>query len=421
MKRYPVYKKSGIDWIGQIPEQWNMNKIGRMMFLERGRVISNLEIQDNLGEYPVFSSQTSDQGMLGRINTYDYEGKYLTWTTNGNNAGTVFSRTGKFNCTNVCGAMKPLSQDTCLPYFAYLLSIGTKYYTRNDTNPNLTIGAMADISVCSPSNAEQHTIVNFLDKTTTLNDDLISKKQRQIELLKEQRQVVVNQAVTKGLNPNIKMKGSGIKWVGKIPEHWKAPELKWVIQSVSNGSVAPQIADSNYPVSRIETISTGEIDFDKVGYIASEDVQENFILKRGDILLSHVNSLEYIGNCALYDSHRLLVHGIHVLRIIPGDKIIPKYLLYILKSHWFRHCERAISKRSICQVSITSTDLTALKICLPPYKEQQAIIKYLDKNLLLIDSSIQKAEQQIHLLQEYRTALISEAATGKIDVRGWAS
>jgi type I restriction enzyme S subunit len=333
MKRYPVYKKSGIDWIGQIPEQWNMNKIGRMMFLERGRVISNLEIQDNLGEYPVFSSQASDQGVLGRINTYDYEGKYLTWTTNGNNAGTVFFRTGKFNCTNVCGAMKPLSQDTYLPYFAYLLSIGTKYYIRNDTNPNLTIGAMADISVCSPSSAEQQAIVDFLDKKTALNDDLISKKQRQIELLKEQRQTVVNQAVTKGLNPNVRMKDSGIEWAGKIPEHWKAPELKWVIQSVSNGSVAPQIADSNYPVSRIETNSTGEIDFDKVGYIAPEDVQKNFIMKRGDVLLAHVNSLEYIGNCALYDSHRLLVHGIHLLRIIPGDKIIPKYLLYILKSH----------------------------------------------------------------------------------------
>lgn len=391
------------------------------MSLGRGRVLSNLEIDENPGRYPVYSSQVSDQGIFGKINTYDYEGKYITWTTDGINAGTAFFRSGRFNCTNACGTMKPHYRGLHLPYFVYLLNIATKNHVRYYINPKMTSGEMAEISVCLPPNAEQRTITHFLNNKTERIDDLIFRKQRLVKLLTEQRQGIIHQAVTKGLNSDSKFKGTGIKGVGKIPVHWKTPEFKWVIRSVSNGTLAPQIAESDFPVSRIETISKGEIDFDKVGYIAPEDVQENFILKKGDILLSHVNSLECIGNCALFDSDRFLAHGIHVLRIVPGDRIIPKYLLYVLKSHGFRHSVRTISKLSICQVSITSPDLTVLKICLPPYQEQRAIIKYLDKNVSLIDDVLQKAERQIHLLQEYRTALITNAVTGKIDVRHWGN
>jgi len=107
MNKYNSYKPSGIDWIGDIPEHWILSRIGRHYFLERGRVISKEEIIDNQGEYPVYSSQTENNGVLGSINTFDFEGEYVTWTTDGANAGTCFHRTGKFNTTNVCADFEP--------------------------------------------------------------------------------------------------------------------------------------------------------------------------------------------------------------------------------------------------------------------------------------------------------------------------
>ena len=102
MRTYQEYKDSGVEWIGKIPKGWNISKVGRHFYLERGRVISKEEIANEKGQYPVYSSQTSNHGKLGSINTFDFEGQYLSWTTDGANAGTCFYRNGQFNVTNVC-------------------------------------------------------------------------------------------------------------------------------------------------------------------------------------------------------------------------------------------------------------------------------------------------------------------------------
>src|SRR3972149_7318645 len=106
MNKYSRYKPSGTEWLGDIPEHWDIATVGRLNNAGRGRVISAIEIGENGGDYPVYSSQTENNGVMGYLNTYDFEGKYVTWTTDGANAGTVFYREGKFNCTNVCGTIK---------------------------------------------------------------------------------------------------------------------------------------------------------------------------------------------------------------------------------------------------------------------------------------------------------------------------
>jgi type I restriction enzyme S subunit len=138
MKRYDKYKPSGIDWIGDIPEHWTVATVGRVTNLGRGRVISNLEIGENPGEFPVYSSQTENNGVMGHLATYDFDGEYVTWTTDGANAGTVFHRTGKFNCTNVCGTMQPKNWEQLdLRFMPYFLNLGTKYSVRLDINPKI--------------------------------------------------------------------------------------------------------------------------------------------------------------------------------------------------------------------------------------------------------------------------------------------
>ncbi len=119
-------------------------------------------------------------------------------------------------------------------------------------------------------------------------------------------------------------KDSGIEWIGEIPNHWSALQLRIVVKSVKNGNTAEQIEESDFPISRIETISTGKINFEKVGFISQSDVRSDYILEKGDILLSHINSLEYLGNCAIYDSDKFLAHGMNLLRITPNERIITK-------------------------------------------------------------------------------------------------
>ena len=118
MRRYSEYKESGVEWIGKIPKHWETKAVWMMFHLGRGRVISNEEIVANPGQYPVYSSQTENEGIMGYIDTYDFDGDYITWTTDGAKAGTVFYRTGQFNCTNVCGTLLPKNQGLDLSFFA---------------------------------------------------------------------------------------------------------------------------------------------------------------------------------------------------------------------------------------------------------------------------------------------------------------
>ncbi|OIP41925.1 hypothetical protein AUJ95_02530 [Candidatus Desantisbacteria bacterium CG2_30_40_21] len=199
MKPYPKYKDSGIEWLGEIPEGWEVKPVWMLFRLGRGRVISKEEIYENMGDYPVYSSQTENDGILGSIETFDFDGEYITWTTDGANAGTVFCRQGRFNCTNVCGTLYPKSNDVNLKYFANLINVFTPRYVRYDINPKLMNNVMAAIKILVPPLDHQTAIANFLDQKTARIDDLIKKNKRLVELLKEKRQAIISNAVTKGL------------------------------------------------------------------------------------------------------------------------------------------------------------------------------------------------------------------------------
>lgn len=269
-----------------------------------------------------------------------------------------------------------------------------------------------------PPLEEQQAIASFLDQKTSKIDNLVSIKEKQIELLKEERTAIINQAVTKGLNANVKMKDSCIEWLGEIPEHWSQGQLRRVLHKASNGTTANQVDEiTEYPVTRIETISTGKINWDKTGYIEKKDADVSYHLNKYDILLSHINSLDYVGNCAIYEEDKILIHGMNLLRLQPNNIIYPYYLLYYLKSFCFKRLIETEAKHAINQVSIPMSALKSLAIVYPSFLEQKGIVQYLDQQTVKIDKSISDAEKQIELLKEYRTALISEAVTGKIDVR----
>ncbi|QAA81220.1 restriction endonuclease subunit S [Aequorivita sp. H23M31] len=190
-------KESGIDWIGQIPEHWEVVRVKELFKISRGRVIPKTELLDD-GQFPVYSSQTENEGILGYINTFDFETDLITWTTDGVNAGTVFRRKGKFSCTNICGTLIPKnSKKTSLDYFGYAIAESTKHNKRIDTNgAKIMSNEMAVIHIIEPPHEEQIAIAQYLDQKTQTIDLITANIQKQITALKELRKTLINEVVT---------------------------------------------------------------------------------------------------------------------------------------------------------------------------------------------------------------------------------
>jgi len=412
-KKYPKYKDSGIEWLGEIPEHWEVRKVKYIFKVGRGRIISQQELEDN-GKYPVFSSQTENDGILGYINTFDYDYSQLTWTTDGVNAGTVFLRKGKYNCTNICGTLKPIKKEN-LNFLKYSLQYSTKFYKRPDTNgAKIMNNEMANIFIVYPPLPEQKVIATFLDIEIEKIDTLIKKEEELIKLLEEKKEALITKAVTKGLK-NTKMKDSGIEWLGEIPEYWEVRRLKYVVKII-NGST---------PSSKIKEYWNGNIiwitpqDFGKNKYLqnSKRKITKLGLLNCGTEIVPKnsiiLTTRAPIGNVAIAKHSLCTNQGCKSL--IPL-KITSNYLYY-----YFVSISSVLNALGIGTTfkELNTESLKNLSIPLPPLQEQKQIAEYLDKKLSQIDKLIKKSKKAIELLKEKKEALITNAVTGKIDVRNF--
>lgn len=395
MKTYDNYIKSRFSFIPLIPHNWIEGKIKFLFKIGRGRVIAQTELKEE-GRFPVFSSQTKNNGCLGYINTYDYDEKeIITWTTDGVNAGEVFLRKGKFNCTNVCGTLTPYKEIE-LKFYLYYLKFATQLYKRPDTNgAKIMNNEMADIYCVIPSILEQTKIANYLDYKTNLIDSAITKKQLLINKLDEKRQSIINKVITKGLNPNVKLKDSGVKWIGDIPEHWDTIKLKYFAKIRNGKDQKPvQVDKGGYPV-----LGTGG----EIGR-ASE-----YLHNKPSVLLGRKGTI----NNPFYIEEPFWTVDTLFYTIIKKE-VYPKFFFYQCKCICFDYYQE-----SSAVPSMTQENLNNVFMCKIPYKEQIEIVDYIDKKTNKIDNLTTKLKVQIDNLKEYRQSIIFESVTGKIDLRDW--
>ncbi|MGB3624203.1 MAG: restriction endonuclease subunit S [Henriciella sp.] len=195
-QRIGEQKQTGILWAPLIPQHWQERAVWMLFELGRGRVMSHEYIAENEGEYPIYSSQTANDGVMGFINTYDFDGDYLTWTTDGAKAGTVFRRSGKFNCTNVCGTLRPLTRSVDLNYAQVALDTATDFFVRHDINPKLMNGVMSKIRIPYPPLDEQSRIGDAIDHIEKSFKPIRDKNRASIDRLKEYRSALITAAVT---------------------------------------------------------------------------------------------------------------------------------------------------------------------------------------------------------------------------------
>jgi len=405
MRKYDSYKDSGIEWIGEIPGHWTIATVGRLTNLGRGRVISAIEIAENEGEYPVYSSQTENNGVMGRLNSFDFEGEYVTWTTDGANAGTVFYREGKFNCTNVCGTIQPKKWEQIdLKFLPYYLNLGTRFSVRLDINPKLMNNMMAKIPLVIPPKPEQTAIAAYLDRKTAEIDELIADKKRLLELYEEEKAAIINQAVTKGINPNVPLKDSGIEWMGEIPEHWEVKRFKYYFNIIT------EKVEEDLPKIGLENIES------KSGRFIETDTEfagQGVRFRPKDILFGKLRP--YLAKVWLSNFDGQAVGDFYVFR--SKQDVIPEFAKYrILDSSFIEVTNSSTYGSKMPRVSWEF--IADLPIAFPKIQEQESIVQHIEVECSIINAKKAKTEKLIELLTEYRTALISEVVTGKIKVIG---
>ena len=295
--------------------------------------------------------------------------------------------------------------------------IKLRHFTSGSAQPQIPIIDLKEVDIAVPPLSTQRKIVNFLDRKTERIDELIRIKERRIELLHEQRTTLINQVVTKGLDPNVEMKPSGVEWIGEIPKHWTMTRLKYLGESIIGLSYKPEDVTDNESgtlVLRASNIQNGKPSFLDNVYVNAE-VDKKLRLKEGDILIcSRSGSRSLIGkNITITKKLEGLTFG--VFMTVFRTKFF-RFISHFLNSQVFKNQSGLFLTTTINQLTIDT--LNNFVICFPrDEKEQAQIANFLDHKTGQIDELISTEQRKIELLKEYRQSLISEAVTGKIDVR----
>ena len=291
---------------------------------------------------------------------------------------------------------------------------------------NLTQEQFGNFILAIPPLDEQKAISSFLDVETSKIDGLVSEQRRLIELLKEKRQAVISHAVTKGLNPNAPMKPSGIQWLGDVPEHWEVQRVKHAITSIEQGW-SPQCendqveSDDQWGVLKVGCVNYGTFTAEENKALPpSLEPQPDLGILKDDLLISRANTIELVGSAAVaeYDHKNLMLcDKLYRLRM-DHSQLLPEFLCYFLTSEVAREpIELGASGASPSMKNIAQSVILELWFAAPGVTEQKEIVKTIRERWNAITRLITEAERAIELLQERRTALISAAVTGKIDVR----
>ena len=422
-KKYPRYKDSGIDWLGEIPSEWKCVKTAYFFKAAMGQTILKEDLEDD-GIYPVYSATMEDK-FFGYINNplVILNKDDLVIPARGNSIGNVKLVTEKSTTTQTTIYCKQITNATNANFIYYYMN-GLKdnlFYFVQTAIPQITVSEVISNPLLVPSIKEQQQIANFLDKATAKIDTLIEKQTKQIELLKEKRQAVISHAVTKGINPNVPMKDSGVEWLGVIPEHWEVKKLGLITSKIGSGKTprggSEVYSDSGILFLRSQNIYDDGLFLDEVVYISEEINNEmlNTQIKDGDILLNVTGGS--IGRTCLIPSNFQKANvNQHVCIIRLNTKEDRLFISYLMKSALIKSQIDGI-QNGAAREGLNFEQISGFKIVLPPKNEQNEIANYLDDKTSKIDTLIEKSKKSIELLKEKRTALISACVTGKIDVR----
>lgn len=439
--RYPAYKDSGVEWLGKLPTHWSVAKVkaltsrissgktplgGSETYVDEGVLFlrSQNVYDDGLRlDDAVFISEATDESMaVSRVLSGD-----VLLNITGASIGRSCVVPAGFQPANVnqhvC-AIRPKSGDVG-PFLSWLFKSHTvksqiDLAQNGAAREGLNFEQIGNISVPIAPPKEQAELTAFLDRETAKIDALVAEQEQLITLLKEKRQAVISHAVTKGLDPSVPMKESGVEWLGEVPAHWDIKRIGHILDAIGDvDHFMPESVDDGVPY-----LMTGDLkdylsqvpleDCKQVSYDDYIKLSKRIKSSMGDVVMARyatIGTLMYVDE----DADFLVSYSCVTLKA-NCSKISGLYLFQFLSSDAFRQgIEKQVNTNTQGNVGIA--DLRGIKIALPPMEEQAAITAFLDAETFKLDATRAEAEGVVNLLKERRSALISAAVTGQIDVR----
>jgi type I restriction enzyme S subunit len=420
------YKDSGIEWLGEVPVGWELLKLKYCSDVIMGQSPSSDDYSDD------------DSGMLPFLQgNADFTARYPIPRVYCDSANKIIPKGSILVSVRApVGALNEADQDygigrgLCALVLKSILMKEYAWYqlhvTRMELNSLATgstydavsVDEVTDMTVLVPQFAEQQAIAAYLDRETARIDALIQKKEQMIGLLKEKRLALITQAVTKGLNPNVPMKESGIEWLGEVPEHWEVKKLKYLGKSLIGLTYSPEeiVFEDGTLVLRASNIqnSTLSLGRDDDVSVVTKIPNELMVVEDDILICSRNGSKALIGKAAIIGSDVNATFG--AFMTVFRSRFI-RFIIWVLHSSMF--CSLCSGYVSSTINQLTQDDLNNIAIPLPPDNELKEITKHLEKESYFIDKLIIKADRSISLLREYRASLIYHAVTGKIDLRDY--
>jgi len=440
MKQYEKYKDSGIEWVDDIPYEWKIMKFGQISYM-KGRIgwqgLKQSEFTRNEEDPFLITGMNFHDGVIRwnevyHISTERYNEAPEIQLKEDDVLITKDGTIGKLLYVDKIPAphkaslnshllvLRPLKNSYNQRYLYYQLqSLPFKHHVELTKTGTTFFGisqeAMGQYKMLLPKFEEQQKIATYLDRKTAEIDELIADKKCLLELYEEEKTAIINQAVTKGINPNAPMKDSGIEWLGEIPEHWQRTKLKYVSNKIGDGihTTPKYVESSDFKFVNGNNLENGEIKyFDSTRSVSEEEFEKHKKeIESGTVLIS-INGT--IGKLAFYNGEKVIL-GKSAAFIEPTEDIYNKFLFYTLKTNYvITQFNLSYSGSTINNLSLYT--LNNLDIVLPEIEEQENIIEYLDEKLEASDVKISRIKRLIELLNEYRTTIISEVVTGKIKV-----
>lgn len=408
--RYPAYKDSGVEWLGEVPGHWEVVQFKHFVDIQNGTDHKHVEQSDG---YPVIGSG----GTFAYASEFLYDGESVLLGRKGTVDKPLYVN-GRFWTVDTMYWTK-ISPQVCGRFVYYCaLNIPFDYYSTSTALPSMTKAALGSHLVSRPSLNEQQTIATFLDTETAKIDGLMAEQRALVALLKEKRQAVISHAVTKGLNPAAPMKDSGVAWLGEVPGHWDLGGLtRFIGPVVDYRGRTPTKVDEGIFLVTARNVRSGKIDYDASEEFVDPESAASLLARGkpeiGDLLFTMEAPL---GQVALIDRAEIALAQ-RIVKFRGTPNIMQNgFLLY-----WFMgtYCQAQLETLATgsTALGIKASKLGMIVCVVPPLKEQTAIVAHIENATTQLDTLTQEAQTAIALLQERRTALISAAVTGKMDVR----
>lgn len=433
---YPAYRPSGIDWLGDIPKHWEVKRLKQIVSakITDGPHTTPEFVDDGI---PFVSAQAINDNRINfeNIRGYISEEDHLEFSKKvkpqRNDIFIVKSgaTTGRVACVETdleFNIWSPLAVVRCQPHRAFYRFVFQQLQSRvfqaqieygwsYGTQENIGMGVIERLFLSIPPISEQTAIADYLDRFTAGIDQLIRNKEAQMERLRELRQIEITNAVTKGLDPTVPMRPSGVEWLGEIPEHWEVKRLKdHVLSNVESlgKETDPDMEIQYIDISNVDDKGfTGEVQ--ELQYFEAPS-RARRVVRNGDVLMSTVRpNLKAIAYIVEATPNLIASTGFAVLSV--RKSYDARFLYYVLMSHWFNEtvCANSVGAN---YPSVNVNVLVALKVVAPPLDEQVRIAEHLTVTTSKIDQTIETLEAEIARLRELRQVTIYNAVTGKVKV-----